>query len=316
MNRKEVKKPPDSTKRNRVHNPLKKDLVKIDAIKRNKLEVSVREYAEQVWSNEEINVVEKHISNLTSDIIGRLESTRITYIPFLNKTIPLNGCNILEVGCGTGSSLVALAEQGANVTGIEIDEPSIRVAKDLCQIYNVKATFIPGNACDVFHEIRNQKFDLVLFFASIEHMLYNERIDCLKKYYSILPDDAYLSIIETPNRLWHFDDHTSFLPFFHWLPDNLAFDYFKFSNININTESLHENSDEEYLQLLRRGRGFSFHELDIALNFPAEKLEIVDYMKPFMLTKLDNTFHRVLTKLNPKISKGFFYPNIDIIIKK
>ena len=312
----EVKKTPDSTSKNRVTNPLKQDLIKMDVIKRKKIELSIREYADQVWRNGETKVVETHINYLTSDVITRLESTRITYIPWLNKTIPLNGCNILEVGCGTGSSLVALAEQGANVTGIDIHEPSTKVAKDLCEIFNVKATLITGNACDVFHEIKNKKFDLVLFFASIEHMLYEERIDCLRKYYSILTADAYLVIIETPNRLWHFDDHTSFLPFFHWLPDNLAFDYFKLSNRNTNNESLHEDSDDEYLHLLRRGRGFSFHELEIALNFPAEKLEIVDYMKPYMLTKPDEAFHNLLMQFHPKISEGFFYPNIDIIIKK
>ena len=33
--------------------------------------------------------------------------------------------------------------------------------------------------------------------------------------------NGLLVIVEAPNRLWLEDTHTSELPFFQWLPDNL-----------------------------------------------------------------------------------------------
>ena len=296
---------------------LLKNQIKIDVSDLKKIELSIKKNYHQGWRSEKNYTSEAYAKDLRAHLIGRLDQDRIKYIPWLNKTVKLNGANILEIGCGTGSSTVALAEQGANVTGIDIDEGALKVAKDRCNIYNVEATFKFGNASEVYHDLRNQKFDLIIFYACIEHMIYSERIDCLRKYYDLLPNGAFLSIVETPNRLWYFDGHTSFLPFFHWLPDNLAFDYSKFSNRINFKEMYHEYSDELFLHFLRRGRGFSFHELEIALNIPGEKLQVVDFLRrPFIPFSIEIKFQKLLRKIHPKVSKGFFYPNIDIIIKK
>jgi len=296
---------------------LKKNQIIIDASKLKEIELSIRENYHKGWRSETNYTSEAYSSDLSDHLIGRLNGDRCTYIAWLNKSVQLKGSKILEIGCGTGSSTVALAEQGAIVTGIDIDEGALKVARDRSNIYNVPATFIIGNATEVYKELQGQKFDLIIFYACMEHMVYMERIDCLRKYYDLLPMGACLSIVETPNRLWYLDNHTSFLPFFHWLPDNLAFDYAKFSS-RINFKELyHEYSDEKYLHFLRRGRGFSFHELEIALNIPAEKFKVIDYIRrPFMPFSLEYKFYQFLTKIYPNISKGFFYPAIDIIIKK
>jgi 2-polyprenyl-3-methyl-5-hydroxy-6-metoxy-1,4-benzoquinol methylase len=296
---------------------LKKNQIKLDVSQLQKIEMSIRENYHQGWRSEENYTREAYANDLKAHLSARLEGDRVSYIPWLNKTVQLKGANILEIGCGTGSSTIALAEQGANVTGIDIDEGALKVARDRCEIYNIPATIISGNATEVYNELQSQKFDLIIFYACIEHMVYTERIECLRKYYDLLPKGACLCIVETPNRLWYFDGHTSFLPFFHWLPDNVAFDYSKFSN-RINFKELyHEHSDENFLHFLRRGRGFSFHELEIALDIPAEKYQVASYLsRPFIPFSLDSKFHKFLTRIYPNISKGFFYPMVDILIKK
>lgn len=304
-------------RKSQVPNYLKRNQIKLDVSQLKNIEMSIRENYHQGWRSEKNYTSEEYEIDLRAHLIDRLEDDRISYIPWLNKTVQLKGANILEIGCGTGSSTIAFAEQGANVTGVDIDEGALKVARDRCEIYNVKATIISGNASEAYNELRSQKFDLIIFFACMEHMVYMERIDCLRKYYDLLANGAYLSIVETPNRLWYFDGHTSSLPFFHWLPDNVAFDYSKFSH-RINFKELyHEHSDEKFLHFLRRGRGFSFHELEIALNIPAEKYQVVDYLRlPFFPFSLDSKFNKFLIRIYPKISKGFFYPFVNIIIKK
>lgn len=43
---------------------------------------------------------------------------------------------LLEIGCGTGSSSITLVEQGANVTGIDVEEGSLQVAKIRAKLLN------------------------------------------------------------------------------------------------------------------------------------------------------------------------------------
>lgn len=304
-------------RKSQVPDYLKKNQIKLDVPQLLKIEMSIKKNYHQGWRNAKNYTNEAYANDLKAHLIGRLEFDRITYIPWINKNVQLKGANILEIGCGLGSATIAFAEQGANVTGVDIDEGALKVARDKCKIYNLPATIISGNATEVYDELKNQKFDLIIFFACMEHMLFAERIDCLRKYYDLLPKGSYLGIVETPNRLWYFDGHTSLLPFFHWLPDDVAFDYSKFSNRINFRELYHEHSDEKFLHFLRRGRGFSFHELEIALNITAEKIQIADYLKRLFLPfTLDNKFHKFLTNIHPKISKGFFYPSVDIIIKK
>lgn len=289
--------------------------IKLDDSQMKKIEISIKENYHQGWRSEKNYSQEAYLKDLKDHLINRLESDRIQYIPWLNKTIKLKGASILEIGCGTGSSTVALAEQGANVTGVDIDEGAIKVAKDRCKIYNLQPELIIGNAVEVYNSIKKQKFDLIIFYACLEHMVYKERIDCLKMYFDLLHKDSFLSIVETPNRLWFFDGHTSLLPFFNWLPDNVAFDYSKFSNRKNFKDLYNEFSEENFLHFLRRGRGASYHELEIALNITAEKINVESYFKT-NLTPFEKKFQNFLISIYPNISKGFFYPMIDIIIRK
>ena len=134
---------------------------------------------------------------------------RLQIIPWLNSIRPLSGQSIIEIGCGTGSSTVALAEQGANLVGIDLDQRSLSVARARLKAYGLKAALININACDLSKTFGDTKFDHIILFASIEHMNYSERISSLLQAKSLLLPGGLLSIIETPNRLWFHDGHTS-----------------------------------------------------------------------------------------------------------
>ena len=298
---------------------LRNNHIKLSDSELKKIEHSIRTNYHKGWRNEESYSQKEYAKDLSDHLYERLETDRLLYTPWLYDSLPLKDANVLEIGCGTGSSTVTLAEQGANVTGVDIDEDALIVAKDRCGVYDVPAKFIAGNATEVYQDLKNEKFDLIIFYACIEHMIYKERIESLKLYYDLLPKGGMLSIAETPNRLWYFDNHTSNLPFFHWLPDRIAYDYSKFSSRDNFKELYEDYTDENFLHFLRRGRGFSFHELEIALDIPAEEISVDSYLKrPSHLNifSLGFKYHRLLKKIYPSVNKGFFYPWIDIIIKK
>ena len=107
------------------------------------------------------------------------------------------------------------------------------------------------------------------------------------------------------------------MPFFHWLPDHVAYDYSKYSN-RVNFKELYlEFSEDKFLHFLRRGRGFSYHELEIAFNTSVEKLQVVGYLnKDFPENSIESKFNELLMLINPGMSRGFSNPYIDIIMKK
>ena len=79
------------------------------------------------------------------------------------------------------------------------------------------------------------------------------------------------------------------------------------------------------LHFLRRGRGVSYHEFDLAIG-PAEKLTVISSLASFhrrrLLPRLNwrlsrqYQFSRFLAACAPAIHHGFFEPRLDLIIRK
>jgi S-adenosylmethionine-dependent methyltransferase len=203
--------------------------------------------------------------DLQAHLILRLERDRKFVIPWIDAHHKLSGTELLEIGSGTGASTLAYAEQGALVTGIDIIENSLKVAEIRCNAYGYSPQLVVGNAMHIDSLFPDKKFGIAVFHASLEHMTFQERITSLQRVWEKIENGGILVIVETPNRLWHTDSHTSLLPFFHWLPDDLAFEYAKFSSRKGFCD-IYTDSKEQMLHFLRRGRGVSFHEFEIAFG--------------------------------------------------
>jgi 2-polyprenyl-3-methyl-5-hydroxy-6-metoxy-1,4-benzoquinol methylase len=74
--------------------------------------------------------------DLVTHLTLRLENNRKRVIPWLESFLSLRGARVLEVGCGTGASTLALVEQGALVTATDILASSIQVASDRCRAFD------------------------------------------------------------------------------------------------------------------------------------------------------------------------------------
>ena len=266
--------------------------------------------------------------DLGDHLSGRLDSFRAKVIPWLDSARSLSGARVLEIGCGTGASTVALAEQGATVTAIDIDEPSLRVARDRCSAHNLQCEIVQANGAGAKQFLERERYDFVIFFACLEHMTHAERMQSMHETWSALPPGALWCVIETPNRLWFYDDHTSHLPFFNWLPDELAFAHSRFSPREPLRSSYRSLSAEAMESFLRHGRGVSFHEFDIAIA-DASSLDVVSSLPLwrrkrglFGLRELARRhkrqfrLERMLASFRPDVHRGFFQPYLDLIIRK
>jgi 2-polyprenyl-3-methyl-5-hydroxy-6-metoxy-1,4-benzoquinol methylase len=264
-------------------------------------------------------------SDLLEHLYRRLVHYRLVIVPWLDHFKTVNKASILEIGCGTGALTVALSEQAAEVTAVDVDKNSLNVAKERCEIYGLEANFIEANAIDVKALLPAAHFDFIIFPASLEHMTHEERIIAISDTWNMLEKDDFLCILSAPNRLWYYDGYTSLLPFFMWLPDDLALEYLHFSPRTGLSQRHKDTIDTSMLDFLRLGRGVSFHEFELAIA-PIKELNILSDLSSYRRKrdigywlywkKNDSRYGSFLSKVHPAASKGFNERSLDIIIKK
>jgi S-adenosylmethionine-dependent methyltransferase len=266
-------------------------------------------------------------------LIRRLELNRSQIIPWLDDVRPLAGASVLEIGCGTGSSTVALAEQGAHVTAVDADEPSVDVARERLRLYGLDCRLIAVNADRVHREVAGERFDFVIFYASLEHMLYQERLTAIRATWELLPVGGHWCVVEAPNRLWYYDHHSAHLNYFMWLPDELAAAYLRFSPRAEVRELIAQPAEadgapgrEELETLLRLGRGVSFHEFELALG-PLAALHVVSSLERFerrrdkalwLRWRLSRAYRyeSLLATISPEVPRAFLQPELNLVLRK
>jgi SAM-dependent methyltransferase len=94
----------------------------------------------------------------------------------VRQKIPLAGRRVLDAGCSYGGTLIAFAEQAANVVGLEIDAERARTAHDRLAALNIEAEIHKGDVCDLDTSARLGTFDVITLQDVIEHVLRPEEM--------------------------------------------------------------------------------------------------------------------------------------------
>ena len=80
---------------------------------------------------------EKYKKGETGWEINRVDSNLVEVV----NTTPIQPCNVLDIGCGTGNNAIWLQEQGFNVIGIDSSEFAVQMAEEKARKANVKCSF-------------------------------------------------------------------------------------------------------------------------------------------------------------------------------
>jgi hypothetical protein len=134
-----------------------------------------------------------------------------------------------------------------------------------------------------------------------------------------------LVVIQTPNRLWWYDGHTSNLPFFNWLPDEVAYRYREHSRRKeLNELSLVEG--DNMVPFVRLGRGASYHEFQLALpdldltQVESSLRKWLRLRNPMRLVRWytggNASYARLLRRLSPGLHDAFFEPYLNFVTRK
>ncbi|EQD51639.1 Ubiquinone biosynthesis O-methyltransferase [mine drainage metagenome] len=90
-------------------------------------------------------------------------------LSFMKKRVDLAGRHILDIGCGGGILTEALAQAGAEVTGIDTSPEAIRIAEAHARKQGLGIHYQVGEASDLLQK-RRQSFDIVTCFELVEHV--------------------------------------------------------------------------------------------------------------------------------------------------
>ncbi len=111
-----------------------------------------------------------------------------------NKSKPLSGIKILDVGCGGGLLSEPMSRMGANVTGIDASDKNIKIAKLHSKKNKLKINYL----CSSPEKLKiEKKFDVILNMEIVEHV---EDIDLFLKSCSKLLKKNGLMFVATINK--------------------------------------------------------------------------------------------------------------------
>lgn len=78
--------------------------------------------------------------------------------------------NVLEIGCGIGTTTVSFAKEGANITAVDLSDVSVELCRQRLNVYGLEGTVLEANAEQLDETlITDKKFDLVYSFGVIHH---------------------------------------------------------------------------------------------------------------------------------------------------
>jgi SAM-dependent methyltransferase len=134
----------------------------------------------------------KHIQ---AKVISKRNITYASILRFIKKHVTKTGATVLDIGCGVGTVDFYLAQQGFTVTGIDISNRAITLAKQSAHALNLdtQTTFINANIDT--DPVTFSPFDYILCSEVIEHVENDQAL--LKKIHTLLKADG-LVILTTP----------------------------------------------------------------------------------------------------------------------
>ncbi len=175
--------------------------------------------------------------NYRQYVADSLGSRTSRYAIFKIETLPeiayhcgeLQNQSVLDFGCGTGATTVALAEQSGHVVGFDIDPARVAICERRVREHGLTARVSCRSGRFRDQNLNAPGFDLVVLNGVLEHIPASEkgfRAGVLGDAAQAVRAGGHLFINDTPNLLFPLDLHTTQLWWIPWTKpgSNSAYD--------------------------------------------------------------------------------------------
>jgi ubiquinone/menaquinone biosynthesis C-methylase UbiE len=122
------------------------------------------------------------------------------HIPGFAEFDKWRGKKVLEIGCGLGTDATNFARAGADYTGVELSEESLKLAKKRFEVFGLNGRFFQGNAEEVDQVVPEGGFDLVYSFGVIHHTVNPRKV--IEAARRVISDDGELRIMLYNKKSW------------------------------------------------------------------------------------------------------------------
>jgi len=138
--------------------------------------------------------MEKIYSTIPPEQIPWNKETPPDILKHLVESGKITPCKVIELGCGTGNSLIYLSTKGFDPTGIDISETAIDIAKKSASEKGVKCNFITADILGDLSGIHDE-YDFVYDWQVLHHIFPEDREKYINNVYRLLkPGGQYLSV--------------------------------------------------------------------------------------------------------------------------
>ena len=144
---------------------------------------------------------------------------------FLKWGIDLENKLVLDVGCGSGGTSIAIAERGAICLGIDHNADRISTAIEFAQRRSVQVKFLKTNVLAL--DRQDWKYNLIIMSEILEHLVSLENVEHLLVWCKDHLDWHGNIYISFPPWFNPFAGHQAgwpkirYIPWYHLFPDNI-----------------------------------------------------------------------------------------------
>ncbi|MBX3356974.1 MAG: methyltransferase domain-containing protein [Phycisphaeraceae bacterium] len=269
-------------------------------------------------------------ADLLAHTTRRFEECRDMILPWIERHLPLDSKSVVDIGCGTGASTAAWAQKAERVVGYDIHAPSIDAANGRMEIMGIQNVTCRALRPDALIPAIRDDFpdgaDVIIMYAVLEHQKVLERIDTLRASWSLLRPGGLLVVGDSPTRFSMMDFHTSLLPFFNWLPEELAV-YYAHKSPRADFRDGVENALRSGLPaaidyVARCGRGVGYEEFEIAIG-DLNRYVVGDSFDDGMINQphrgvsfVDELIQAFARSFSLKVPRGFLRESLEVILRK
>jgi 2-polyprenyl-3-methyl-5-hydroxy-6-metoxy-1,4-benzoquinol methylase len=159
-----------------------------------------------VYGKEYLDLLEKNPERFVIDL-AKLPKSQLEIINVMSN---LENKRILEYGSGRGEFSVALSKLGGVVTGIDLGEDLVEMAKRVAKVNNVECEFVAGS---IHHlQFADNTFDFVIGTGILHHLPKQGVTDSISESYRVLKPGGAAVFLEPIENSKTFDFLQNILP--------------------------------------------------------------------------------------------------------